>query len=214
MDILKTLNENADILIPEDLDFIETEIHTGGYDEQYQTACLIRLGEIRNWRNNCEKNNGISAQPDSVKSGDVVVNPQTLTPAAQQSTLSNVEFLKKQLNYFRTSKSYKTLFKDLVKNTDWIDEKFADENLSIFEEYEIDALIELRQFSEDFLEKYFNIISHEKIARYQYFSESFYMKHFSELDSEIVFKGKNEWRIKENRSKQFDVFLRLKGIKQ
>ena len=38
-------------------------------------------------------------------------------------------------------------------------------------------------------------------------------KHFSDFDSETVFlKGKNEWRKKENRTKQFDIFLRLKGV--
>ena len=54
----------------------------------------------------------------------------------------------------------------------------------------------------------------EKIARYQLFSEKFFIKHFSQLDAEIVLtKGKNDWRKKENRSAQLDVFLRLKGIK-
>ena len=34
------------------------------------------------------------------------------------------------------------------------------------------------------------------------------------MDAEIVLtKGKNDWRKKENRSAQLDVFLRLKGIK-
>ena len=38
-------------------------------------------------------------------------------------------------------------------------------------------------------------------------------KHFSDFDAETVLKrGKNEWRKKENRSKQFAVFLRLKGV--
>ena len=38
--------------------------------------------------------------------------------------------------------------------------------------------------------------------------------HFSKMDAEIVLtKGKNDWRKKENRSAQLDVFLRLKGIK-
>jgi hypothetical protein len=34
------------------------------------------------------------------------------------------------------------------------------------------------------------------------------------MDATIVLQhGKNEWRKKENRSKQLDVFLRLKGVK-
>jgi hypothetical protein len=40
------------------------------------------------------------------------------------------------------------------------------------------------------------------------------MKHYSQMDATIVLtKGKNEWRKKEKRSKQLDVFLRLKGVK-
>ena len=54
----------------------------------------------------------------------------------------------------------------------------------------------------------------EKIARYQIFSESFFMKHYAQMDATVVLtKGKNEWRKKEKRSKQLDVFLRLKGVK-
>ena len=67
---------------------------------------------------------------------------------------------------------------------------------------------------EDFIEKYFGALDHDKIARYQQFSEVFFMKHFSQMDYTIVLEhGKNEWRKKENRSKQLDVFLRLKGVK-
>ena len=67
---------------------------------------------------------------------------------------------------------------------------------------------------EEFLEKYFGALNKDKIARYQCFSESFFMKHYSQLDATVVLtKGKNEWRKKENRSKQLDVFLRLKGVK-
>ena len=55
---------------------------------------------------------------------------------------------------------------------------------------------------------------YDKIARYQLFSEGFFMKHYAQLDVNIVLgHGKNEWRKKENRSKQLDVFLRLKGVK-
>ena len=67
---------------------------------------------------------------------------------------------------------------------------------------------------EPFLEKYFGALDHDKIARYQLFSEAFFMKHYSQMDATIVLQhGKNEWRKKENRSKQLDVFLRLKGVK-
>ena len=56
------------------------------------------------------------------------------------------------------------------------------------------------------MEKYFSSLNAEKIARYQLFSEKFFIKHFSQFDAEIVLtKGKNEWRKKEKRSAQLDV---------
>ncbi len=67
---------------------------------------------------------------------------------------------------------------------------------------------------EEFLEKYYGALDHAKIARYQKLSEAFFMRHFAQMDAGIVLEsGKNEWRKKENRSKQLDVFLRLKGVK-
>ena len=68
--------------------------------------------------------------------------------------------------------------------------------------------------SEGFLDKYFASLDTDKIARYQLFSEKFFIRHYAQMDAEIVLtKGKNEWHKKENRSSQLDVFLRLKGVK-
>jgi len=40
------------------------------------------------------------------------------------------------------------------------------------------------------------------------------MRHYSELDTETVLsKGVNPWRDKSARSKQLEVFLRIKGVK-
>ena len=95
-----------------------------------------------------------------------------------------------------------------------IDADFVDTHYSFFQPWELDAIISVKQMGEDFIEKYFGALDHDKIARYQQFSEVFFMKHFSQMDYTIVLEhGKNEWRKKENRSKQLDVFLRLKGVK-
>lgn len=73
----------------------------------------------------------------------------------------------------------------------------------------------MRPLKEEFLEKYFGALNLDKLARYQQFSESFFIRHFRQLDIGVVLEhGKNEWRKKENRSKQLDVFLRLKGVKE
>ena len=92
-----------------------------------------------------------------------------------------------------------------------MDADFVDKNYGLFKSWEIGAIISVKQMGEPFLEKYFGALDLEKVARYQEFSEQFFMKHFSQLDATIVLtKGKNAWRKKENRSKQLDVFLRLK----
>ena len=71
----------------------------------------------------------------------------------------------------------------------------------------------VKPVSEEFLEQYFGALDHDKIARYQKFSEAFFIKHYAQMNATIVLEhGKNEWRKKENRSKQLDVFLRIKGI--
>ena len=117
------------------------------------------------------------------------------------------------LNAMRLSDKYKSSFRTYIKTHEEFDERFVDDNFGIFEEYEIEAILSELTFSEQFLEKYFSVLDKDKIARYQLFSESFYQKHFSDFDAETVLKkGKNEWRKKENRSKQFAVFLRLKGV--
>ena len=52
MEILKTLNDSAKDLYPEDLDFFETELDTGeGYDEEYKQACREKIKKIRAWMN-------------------------------------------------------------------------------------------------------------------------------------------------------------------
>ena len=69
-------------------------------------------------------------------------------------------------------------------------------------------------FSEEYLESYFGVLDHKMIAQYQLFSESFYMRHYADLDAETVLsKGVNTWRDKAQRSKQLEVFLRIKGVK-
>ena len=95
-----------------------------------------------------------------------------------------------------------------------MDAAFIEKHFSFFKEWELNAILSVKQLGEPFLEKYFGALDHDKIARYQLFSEAFFMKHYAQMDATIVLQhGKNEWRKKENRSKQLDVFLRLKGVK-
>ncbi|NLE21088.1 MAG: hypothetical protein GX623_09770 [Clostridiales bacterium] len=95
-----------------------------------------------------------------------------------------------------------------------INEAFLDAHFTLFQPWEMGAVVSVIPLGEAFLEKYFTELDPEKIARYQAFSEVFFMKHFAKLDPSLVLeKGRNEWRKKENRSTQLDVFLRLKGVR-
>jgi hypothetical protein len=125
-----------------------------------------------------------------------------------------MELFKEDLANLRHLSSYKSEFKKFIASHGLVDSDFVDNNYGLFEAWEIGAIISVKQMGEPFLEKYFGALDLDKVARYQEFSEQFFMKHFSQLDTVIVLtKGKNAWRKKENRSKQLDVFLRLKGIK-
>ena len=228
MDILKILTESPNELYPEDLDFFETELHTGaGYDLQYQTECQERINKIRAWMNGDisspdeplpEKTDPEPTKTSKGASDKVLVSladlaPTEMNPVVADMSLEDIIF--SEIEDIRKDKVYKTKFKDYVESNQSIDSAFVDKNHAFFEPWELDAIISVKQMDEAFLEKYFDALDHDKMARYQKFSEAFFMKHWADLDSDIVLTyGKNSWRKKENRSKQLDVFLRLKGVKK
>ena len=148
--------------------------------------------------------------------GDPLVDLIDLVPkeADPSASLSTTELIRRDVASMRDEKTYKTRFKKYVEERPEIDSAFVDANYSFFRPWELDAIVSVRQMTEEFLEKYFGALDREKIARYQTFSEAFFMKHYSQMNAETVLEhGKNEWRKKENRSRQLDVFLRLKGVK-
>ncbi len=221
MDIMNILENSKDELYLEDLDFFETELATGEYEEAYIIQCKELIAQIRKWLNGSdeqksdETNNATkkAKQPKGLVMGIGDVAPKEANPVA--ASMKPEDLIFSEISSLREHSSYKTDFKKYVKAKDEIDEAFIEKHFSFFKSWELDAIISVKQMSENFLEKYFGAISHEKIARYQMFSEGFFMKHYSQLDVNIVLEqGKNEWRKKEKRSKQLDVFLRLKGVKK
>lgn len=238
MEILKILQESADSLILEDLDFFETELATGeGYDELYIKRCRVKIDLIRRWMAGeidspieeeiavIEQTDGIEKAPaekymishKGKKNKGIVVALDKVVPEGAGPIipgLSPIQQIKADLQVLRGKSGYKSEFKKYAKASTIIDAEFLDKNYSLFNSWELDAIVSVKQLGEEFLEKYFGALDHDKIARYQLFSESFFMKHFAQMDADIVLeRGKNEWRRKENRSKQLDVFLRLKGVK-
>jgi hypothetical protein len=221
MEILEILKNSKDEIYPEDLDFFETELATGEYDEAYIAACKEQIALIRNWM--AEKDSpteeiGTENSKSSKSTGKTLVMgihdvaPGSANPLA--ASMSPEDIIFSDINSIRESDSYKTRFKKYVKEKPEIDSAFVHAHYYFFLSWELDAIVSVTQLGEAFLEKYFGALDKGKISRYQCFSESFFMKHYSQLDATVILtKGKNEWRKKENRSRQLDVFLRLKGVK-
>lgn len=221
MEILEILKNSKDEIYLEDLDFFETELATGNYAESYISECKKQIKTVRKWLSGDEQSD--DSQPDtseapkkkskaSLVMGIHDVAPEIANPIA--ATMTPEEIIFSDIKAMRDSDSYKSKFKKYVQDKAEIDGPFVDTHYSFFMQWELEAIVSVRQLGEDFLEKYFGALDKDKIARYQLFSESFFMKHYSQMDATIVLtKGKNEWRKKEKRSKQLDVFLRLKGVK-
>ncbi|WP_201759570.1 MULTISPECIES: hypothetical protein [Clostridia] len=210
MEILAILKGNQDDLLPEDFALFRTELAVGSYSEEYKKECLDLIKTLENWNKENKKakqsrNNGVAAGK---------MNISQIVPAQNISQISFLEQFKADLTIMRTSESYKNRFKTYIKTHEEFDESFVDVHFNMFDSNEMGAVLLEMQLSEAFLEKYFTALDKDKIARYQQFSESFFQRHFADFDAETVLKkGKNEWRKKEKRSKQLDVFLRLKGVK-
>lgn len=221
MEILEILKNSKDEIYPEDLDFFETELATGEYDEVYIAACKEQIALIRNWMAEkdapaeeigAENSKSSKSTEKTLIMGIHDIAPESANPIA--ASMSPEEIIFSDIKAIREIDSYKTRFKKYVKEKPEIDSAFVDAHYSFFLLWELDAIVSVTQLDEAFLEKYFGALDKDKISRYQCFSESFFMKHYSQLDATVVLtKGKNEWRKKENRSKQLDVFLRLKGVK-
>ena len=215
MDILEILKKSGKDLYPEDLDFFETELATGGhYDAAYQAECRALLKQIRNWK----KASAPSDDPAKAKgkSGGIEMDISKVAPKEANPVMDMPQdqrlFL--DITKMRDDSSYKTKFKKRIQEADFVDAAFIEKHFAFFKEWELNAILSVKQLGEPFLEKYFGALDHDKIARYQLFSEAFFMKHYAQMDATIVLQhGKNEWRKKEKRSKQLDVFLRLKGVK-
>ena len=215
MDILEILKKSGKDLYPEDLDFFETELATGGhYDAAYQAECRALMKQIRNWK----KASAPSDDPAKAKgkSGGIEMDISKVAPKEANPVMDMPQdqrlFL--DITNMRDDSSYKTKFKKRIQEADFVDAAFIEKHFSFFKEWELNAILSVKQLGEPFLEKYFGALEHDKIARYQLFSEAFFMKHYAQMDVTVVLQhGKNEWRKKEKRSKQLDVFLRLKGVK-
>ena len=219
MDILNTLKNQENKLYLEDLDFYEDELTAGDYDDVYVRECREEIQLIRR-----RLSENFPIPTPEVKpvmrtestNGTLLVGLNTLMPegvVSPSDEVNDTERIRHHIIAMRKLKTHKSDFKEYINQENALTESFIDDYFAFFDITEMDILLTVKQLSEAFLEKYFGVLNLNKVARHQQFSEKFYIKHFSQLDTLTVLdKGKNAWRKKENRSKELDVFLRLKGV--
>ena len=207
MQVLEILKNSG-----KDLAFFEAELDTGDYTREYIDQCKDLIAEIRKWKKQAAKQSVQDVIP-----ANILVDPDKLVPGVKPKEKTPQERLAEfthALQQMRTAGNYKTRFKQYLADHTEIDETFIDQHIALFQPTELESIVMTMPLSEDFLDKYFASLDVDKIARYQLFSEKFFIRHYAQMDAEIVLtKGKNDWRKKENRSSQLDVFLRLKGVK-
>lgn len=215
MDVLGILQNNGKDLLPEELDLLRAELDTGHYDAGYIVSCKTLISEIINWSNETRTvEHTQKAVPDQM-----IVAPDKLVPSGATGIptpppVPPGKIVASDLQRMRTEKDYKSAFKKYVKDSTIINEDFVVAHFALFKDWELNAMLACIPFSEEFLEKYFTVLDPKAIALHQLFSESFFMKHYADLDAETVLaRGVNPWRDKTLRSKQLDVFLRIKGVK-
>jgi len=215
MDVLEILRKNGKDLLPEDLDLLRTELDTGAFDEGYIETCKQMISEIVNW----QKGEGKPEPPKPPVPGKIVVSPDKLVPKGAGGIptppqIPAEKIILSDLQRLRADKDYRTAFKRYVKESAIINEDFIEKHFELFKDWELNAMLACIPFSEEFLEKYYSVLDSKMIALYQPFSESFFMKHYADLDAETVLtRGVNPWREKAKRSRQMDLFLRIKGVK-
>jgi hypothetical protein len=212
MQVLEILQSSGQDLYPEDLAFFEAELDTGDYAPKYIDQCKELILQIRQQKKQTQKQSVQEAIPSNL-----LVDPDRLIPGTEHKEKTPEERLAdmdREIRQMRTANNYKTRFRQYLTEHPEIDESFIDRHITLFEPTELEIILMTMQLSEGFLDKYFTVLDADKIARYQFFSEKFFIRHYARLDvATVLTKGKNEWRKKENRTSQLDVFLRLKGVK-
>ncbi len=236
MDVREILRSDASGLLEEELEMLEEELAAGDYDAAYRRECATLIESERHAREVARaKAKAVVAEGDGTGGkvpGAVAtsgakaqiphdVSPSVTVAAASLSPYNTVNMPQKtpyetvsaDVAAIRRSDKRKSLFREYLRKQPLIDEAFLDVHLSLFDEWEMGAILDHIKLSEAFLEKYLSALNANKVATTQLFSEEFYMKHYSALDAKLVLlKGKNPWKSKEQRSRKLDTFLRLKGV--
>ena len=220
MNIKEILLTQEAELLDIDLDCLEEQLETGDYDYHYAKSCKATIAAIRQKRRQAVEQQRQSQRKPSEKPELPQIPLGELSPhsapsqSAGRPALSKDQQVMSAIEATRVGDGSQSAFIKLVRNTPELDERFVKAHINELSKSELSTLIERMSFSEEFLEQYFPTLDHNAIARWQTFSEEFFIKHFTDLSATTVLKqGKNSWRKKENRSNKLDAFLRLKGVR-
>lgn len=220
MDVEEILKNQSDELLEIDLRCLEEELDTGGYAKRYVKNCKELISKIRNQKRAGAKNNAEDGDTREESASMIHEVPlDQLSPFSSpsvdaKSAVSTDGSLWNRVLDARRGSQQQSDLRGLLKRERALDEQFTEAHIGEMTHEELSVFLECRNFSESFLDRYFSVLDPGKIARFQLFSEEFFINHFSEMNPTIVLKqGKNPWRKKDARSKKLDTFLRIKGVR-
>lgn len=209
MNILEILETPEIELYPEDFSFFEVELDTGDYTEEYRERCRQKMAALRQHTEPIPTVETILPEPTPAMP-KAVTKPTAVPESPEKFSGTILD----EIEHLRQEKTYRSDFNKYLTKTKQINTEFVDANFNFLTYWEINTILRRRPMGEDFLEKHFLALNPTTISRYQTFSESFFMRHYDKLNWELVLQaGKNPWKDPDKRSKQLDVFLRLRGVK-
>ena len=215
MDIRDLLLKHKNELLDVDLGCLEEELDTGEYDKPYIEECRELIGGIRDERRQAVERASKSVRREERRGksagvtleffhsyGDISANGMT----SDSNAIADLAAISSNSNARELLKAY-------IESHPELDQSFVEEHIGSLPVDAIDVFLELRAFDEAFLDRYFDVLNQAKIARFQMFSEEFFIKHYGDLNETIVLKqGVNPWKKKSDRSRKLNTFLRLKGV--
>lgn len=225
MDILGMLQNDMDELCEEDIKMIQEELDVGDYTYEYKQQCRLFILKVTNYFEEKKKEKaytgpvGLSSQLLKKEEEVVVITTKSeetneIMDISPQYEINYVEEFRETIKKMRSMSNPEKRFIEFIDSKDYITNEFIDQNMNEFSEHERGMLLQNRQFSEEFLNKYFDILDRGMIAINQLYSEEFFMRHFDKLPTKLVLtRSKNSWKAKTKRSKKLDSFLRIKGVK-
>lgn len=215
MDIRELLLKQKNELLDVDLGCLEEELDTGEYDRPYIEECRELIGTIRDERRQAIERaaKGARRRRQGQEGEGPTLKPSQAYGSFSVGGMTGDSNAIADLAAISSNSNARELLKTYIESHPELDQSFVEEHIGSLPVDAIDVFLELRAFDEAFLDRYFDVLNQAKIARFQMFSEEFFIKHYGDLNETIVLKqGVNPWKKKSDRSRKLNTFLRLKGV--